>query len=197
VTSSRTCSGFTLIEVVVALAVGGLVALTAAATAASVPDLAGRADARLTRTLRSVAVRTQLREWLRASYAASDSTFGASFTGVDGPRPGTDALQFPIIDAAETMQGRASILLAIDRGADGRPALVAEIEPEHGTPRQIELVPGAHSLEARYLYVLSGEPRWFLGWGSRVERPVAVRLWIDGEDLDPLLRVPLTVWMRS
>jgi prepilin-type N-terminal cleavage/methylation domain-containing protein len=189
--------GFTLVEVLVALAIGGLVTLTAAATAAAIPDVAGRADAQLAGALRSVAVRTQLREWLRASYASRDSTYDAAFTGVDGPRSGTDALRFPLVDPTATVRGRASIVLAIDGNPDGSSSLVAEIQPESGSRTRIELVPGAGFLEARYLYFVSSEPRWFTGWGSEVERPSAVRLWIDGEDLDPLLRMPLTVWLRS
>lgn len=196
-TRTFSASGFTLIEVIVALAVGGLVTLTAAATAAAVPDLTARADARLTSTLRAVAVRTQVREWLRASYASRDLSFDAAFTGVDGPQPGMDALQFALLDPTGDGSGRASILLAIDRRSDHSSSLVAEVRPEHGPTQRIELVSGARSLEVRYLYVVSSEPRWFLGWGSEVERPVAVRLWIAGPDLDPILQLPLTVWLRS
>jgi len=196
-TCARCSVGFTLVEVVAALAVGGLVTLTAAATVASIPELAARADANLSSTLRAGAVRAHLREWLRASHASGDSAYDGAFIGVDGPPTGTDVLQFPVADPLGTIAGRASIRLAIDGPPDGGSSLVAEIRPEHGPTRRIELVRGARRLEARYLYFVSNEPRWFTGWGSEVERPAAVRIWIDGENLHPLIRLPLTVWLRS
>lgn len=189
--------GFTLIEVIVAIAIGGLVTLTAAGTAASIVELTDHADAHLSDTLRSAAVRTQLREWLRASYASRDSTYDAAFTGIDGPRNGTDALRFPLVDPTAIVRGRASIVLAIDADRGSSPTLVAEIQPEFGAPTRVELIPGADFLEVRYLYFVSSEPRWFAGWSSEVERPAAVRLWIDGDNLEPLARMPLTVWLRS
>lgn len=189
--------GFTLIEVIVAIAIGGLVSLTAAATASSVLELTDRADAHLSGTLRSAGVRTQLREWLRASYASRDSTYEAAFTGVDGSRDGADALRFPVVDPTATVRGRASIVVAIAAARGAGPSLVAEIQPEAGAATRVELIPGAGFLEVRYLYFVSSEPRWFAGWSSEVERPAAVRLWIDGEGLEPLMRMPLTVWLRS
>lgn len=189
--------GFTLVEVIVAIAIGGLVTLTAAATAASTLELTDRADAHLSGTLRSAAVRTQLREWLRASYASRDSTYEAAFTGIDGSRNGTDALRFPVVDPTATVRGRALVVLAIDDDRGSSPSLVAEIQPESGAPTRLELIPGADFLEVRYLYFVSSEPRWFAGWSSEVERPSAVRLWIAGDNLEPLARLPLTVWLRS
>lgn len=194
-TSSR--RGFTLVEVVVAVAIGGLVTLTAAGTAASVLELTEHADAHLSGTLRSAAVRTQLREWLRASYASRDSTYEAAFTGFDGPQNGADALRFHVVDPTATVRGRASIVLAIDAAPGGGPSLVAVIQPEAGAATRVELIPGADFLEVRYLYFVSSEPRWFAGWSSEVERPAAVRLWIDGDGLESLARMPLTVWLRS
>lgn len=195
--STARSAGFTLVEVVVALAIGGLVSLTAAVTAVSVPDIAGQAEARLIDVQRAAAVRGQLRRWLRASYASGDSTYEARFLGVDGPEPGTDALQFPVVDPTATISGRASIVLAVRQDAVGQSSLVAEIQPDIGEPRAIQLARGVTGLEARYLYAVSTEPRWFAGWSSEVERPIAVRLWIHGADLDNLLRLPLTVWLRS
>lgn len=188
-------AGFTLVEVVVALVIGGLLTLTAAATVAAVPDLATRADDHLSSRLRAAAVRSQLREWLLASYADRDSTYDASFSGVDGPRAGTDALRFAVTGGIEGITGRATILLGIHRGPGDSSALVAEIEPERGARRRIVLVPGATSFEARYLYFVSTDGRWFQGWSSAVERPAAVRMWIDGESVSSLIRLPLTVWL--
>lgn len=190
-------NGFTLIEIMVAIAIGGMVTLTAAATAASIVKLTDRADAHLSGTLRSAVVRAQLREWLRASYASQDSTYEAAFTGIDGSRNGTDALRFHVLDPTPTVRGRASIVLAIDGDPGSRPSLVAEIQPEFGATVPIELIPGADFLEVRYLYFVSSEPRWFAGWSSEVERPAAVRVWVDGDSLEPLARLPLTVWLRS
>lgn len=191
----RSAAGFTLVEVAVALVIGGLLTMTAAATVAAVPDLSSRADDHLSSRLRAAAVRSQLRAWLRASYADRDSAYDASFSGVDGPRPGTDALRFAVTGVIEGTSGRAIVLLGIEETPGGSSALVAEIEPERGARRRVVLVPGATRLEARYLYFVSAEGRWFQGWSSAVERPAAVRLWIGGESVHPLLRVPLTVWL--
>lgn len=193
---ARAAAGFTLFEVLVALLIGGLVTLTAAATVGSVPELATRADERLTSELRAAAVRGQIRAWLRASYVDRDSTFDASFAGIDGPRPGGDALRFAV-QSIDGVDGRAILLLGIDGESGPAPALMVEIRPERGSPRRIVLVPGATELEIQYLYFVSGEGRWFLGWNSAVERPAAVRLWIGGRSLDPLLRLPITVWLRA
>lgn len=192
-TRQRSAAGFTLVEVAVALVIGGLLTLTVAATVAAVPDLSTRADEHLSSRLRAVGVRGQLREWLRASYADRDSTYDASFSGVDGPRPGTDALRFAVTGEVAGIAGRATVVLGIEGDADTSSALIAEIEPERGERRRIVLVPGATRLEARYLYFVSTEGRWFQGWSSAVERPAAVRLWVDGESVHPLIRVPLTV----
>lgn len=190
-------SGFTLVEVIVALAVGGLVTLTAAATATTLPNLASSADARIGETLGAVAVRSQIRGWLVSSFATGDSLFEGEFTGFDGTLAGADVLRFPLRNPDEASPGRAVLTLAV--GAIGGPeaGLVALIEPARGPIQTLPVAPAATGLEIQYLYFVSGSPRWYDGWQSRVERPAAVRLWLQGLGLPDLLRLPITVWLRG
>ena len=195
--SRRGMAGFTLVEVMVAIVIGGLVTLTAAATATAVPDLASGADIRLNETLRTVAVRRQIRDWLTASYATGDSAFAGEFLGYDGPVPGSDALRFQTLNADPLLPGRALLSIAIAEPGSGEKGLVAIITPDRGRSVTLPLAPEATGLEVQYLYLISGNPRWFDGWSSSVERPAAVRLQLSGAGLPELLQLPITVWLQG
>ena len=152
--------GFTLIEVLVALAIGALVVLLAHQLFATVVNrgrtlLAARES--LDRTMNA-------RRWLAATFLSLD--VGAdSAGGFDGR---ADRVEFAAW--LETVDGwfeRCHIAL----GRDGD-RLVATVSPGQG----VALMDGVRAVAFDYLLEPGAEARWVREWISPVSAPIAVRL---------------------
>lgn len=206
-------AGFTLMEVVVALAVASLVALAAYQGVAILGELDARATARREAGVRHLAIRRQLVDWLRSAHLATDS-LPVGFEGHDRVTAHgvpDDFVAFPTLAPGPFRSGRALVRIRIDRDpATSERGLVAVLADEPGdTPALrtgsgvernrgagadiVALVPEATGLDIRYRFRLGGGPTWFDGWVSAVRLPDAAELRILGDSIPPILHVPILV----
>lgn len=186
--------GFTLIEVLVALAIAGLTVLAVHAGIRTVFDLEAKARMEGERSARALAVRRQLADWLRA----------VDIPGENGTRPLTirdrrrdgrpdDELFMTTLRPSPFRVGRTPLRLYIDREpGTSENGLVAELEDREGMRRH-ELAPAAEGLDLRFLLRLEHERQWLDTWRSRTQLPRAIEIRLSGDSLPPLLRAPVIV----
>lgn len=190
--------GFTLVEVLVSLAIAGTVALLAHVGLVVASDLSASGARTERATLRAAAARRQLAGWFRHLRSRADSA-GRAFAVRDARSRGAadDAVVLPTLAADPLALRPALVRLHIDRdSATARRGLVAEVTHEVGTGRAgtlLKLAPGATGMDVRVLYRVDGRRRWFRGWTSLVRAPWAVRVRLSGENLAGPLRRPLLV----
>lgn len=160
--------GFTLVEVLVALAVSAIVALAAHRGAAVAGDLFARAATGREAAMRAVSVRRRIAGWLRSAYVAGpDDPRG--FTGVDGTANGgvpDDGIRFVTLTPGPLRHGRALVEIGIDRDPGtaeaGLVADVADVAPEiqrRGRTNRDRTSPRAGSDFARTAAGASGAAR--------------------------------------
>lgn len=180
-------AGFTLLELVIALAIAGLVvgavyAAVDTATSAHDRNLAQQAEARRERNVRAI-VSALLRS-ARLDPAAP----GTAFVGSEGEASGGDQLGFSTVigiplggwEAGERVRARLSA---------GREGLQLEIVPEDGAgrPDTLDLLPRVTAIEARYREPGSGE--WLYAWDRSDALPDAVALAFEADPPIPTLLV--------
>jgi hypothetical protein len=189
----------TLIELVVALTITGLVMTSGYAAFSTMADRRAAAIRSMDEVESAAAVRSTLAEWLTGTELTIEDD-DVVFRGLDGVRDGLPDDELSFRTNATTGTGRASskIRLFIERN-DSTPerGLVAsvEIEPTR-TRRLIELEPSVTSLEIRYLSGLHGTRDWGTSWVSTTVLPLGVEVRLGGgpsDSLLPLLRLPLLV----
>ncbi len=205
--------GFTLLEVLVGIAVGGIVILAGFAALATVQDRSDHALEALLPAVEGAGVRATLVDWLsgaqlRAEEIDSDFQFlPATLTGADSdeivfPTRAPTPLDVPVtevrlrvVEAAELDGGRGS-----RPGLSGRgnTLLVAELRYGIGEePRVLPLVPGVRALRIRCHPVEDGAPGWVEDCTPRLQqipRGIELHLELDEpERLPPLLRIPIRV----
>jgi prepilin-type N-terminal cleavage/methylation domain-containing protein len=199
----NTRRGLTLMELVVALAITGLIMVAGFGGFSTMVDRRATATAAVDRVTGAAAVRRTLTEWLSGAELAINDE-GVRFQGVHGTSDGLpdDELTFrtsartPLADA-ETM-----VRLFVDRN-DSTPerGLVAQLSLRNGKERRtIELAPTATTLEIRYLTAFDSARVWMGSWISSTVLPLGVRLQLSnvrGDTLPALLVVPLTVPLRT
>ncbi len=200
--SARRCRrvprGFTLIELAVALALAGLVALVALGTLRVAADASTRLRADEHVALASLAARGTLEGWLHAATVLDGSVAfaGVHRRGIEGAR---DELAFAVLDGGPLYPGPRHVRLRVDDDAATRATgLVAEIRPLRGVgaPDTLVVAPDVAGLRLRYRTTESGRARWQDDWHSVRELPAAVELRLvpaDGGALAPLLALPLVV----
>ncbi|HEX6367414.1 MAG TPA: prepilin-type N-terminal cleavage/methylation domain-containing protein [Longimicrobium sp.] len=203
-------AGFTLIEVIVALVVSGVVA------AAGYGVLAGTADGRAAvarereARLPGPAVRGALDGWLRSAALWEGS---GPFRGRDrriGPLP-VDELSFTVDDGGALYPGRRRVTLWIERDRTRRPhGLLAEIAPAERRDAErtdtLELAPTAAGLNVRYRAKVRMKDAWLDGWESERVLPEALELEVlpapervndpAGDGLPDALRLALYLPLR-
>lgn len=195
----RRNAGFTLLETMVALALAGVVAWLTQVTVTVAVDVCRRADEHLTEVRTAGRVRAQLSAWLAA--ARLDPGAGDVFAAIDGYSSlGTsdDRLEFVTTQAEPESTTPARLIIEIDHdSATAEHGLVATLhyigEP---TTRRLVLAEGASGFRARYLFRNGTDATWYSGWNSTASLPSAVELLVIGDDLPPLLTLPLTVNME-
>lgn len=205
---SRRVTGFTLAELLVALAVTGLVIVAAHAALATLGDAATRARTARQPVLAGAATRAMLEGWLRSATLADGS---GPFWGADRSegREAMDELVFSVMDGGALHPGPQRIRIWVDRDPlNALQGVLAEVRPLPGRysapPETLAIAPSATGLSIRYLVLIDGRERWLDEWQSSTLLPrVAevsfsrysrVRLGESGlDDLPPLLTLPLRV----
>jgi prepilin-type N-terminal cleavage/methylation domain-containing protein len=206
----RPRAGFTLVEVIVALVISGVVAAAGYGVLAGVAD--GRAAVAREREakLPGPAARGALDGWLRSAALWEGS---GPFRGRDrrvGPLP-LDELSFTVEDGGALYPGRRRVTLWIERDRN-RPlhGLLAEVAPADrgGVVRTdtLSIAPEAAGLNVRYRTVVRMRDAWLEAWESAGVLPEAVEVAIlpapqrvndpTGDGLPDVLRLPLAVPLR-
>ena len=201
--------GFTLVEVMAALTVAGLVLGAAYGIVGAVADARTRTGAERAAALPGPAARAALEGWLRSAAIVEGA---GPFVGVrGGGEPPRDALSFTVEDGGALHPGPRRIRLWIERGAGaartGLLAEVASLRPLDGEPPDtLALAPAAAGLRARYRTRLREQEAWLDAWRSDVALPRAVELAIlpapeaaadpEAGGLPRVLRMPLVIPLR-
>lgn len=202
----RGSRGTTLIELLVALVVTGVVALAAHATIGAVDDARTRADQRRERVFGAAAVRATVEAWVRGAALVPGAP---PFMGRPVREGGLhlDRIQFSTWDGGALWPGPRIVRLRVDHDpATPERGLVAEIGPlVAGTAARfevLELAAVAVGLEVRYQTIRDGVESWVSAWDSdeRLPRAVSLRLMsaaargigrAGGGGLPPLLELPI------
>lgn len=200
----RRRSGFTMIELMVALAISGIVAAAAYAAVRFAADATTRLRDSRADALAGATARLTLDGWLRATSFIDgvDRFVGRDNRGQGRP---LDEVTFGVRDAGVHHPGPHRVRLWIDRDRSTRAAgFVAELTPIRAgvltPPETLELAPGAIALRARYWVRLMNRERWVDAWDSSRELPRAIelQLWgpagtVSSARLAPLWTIPVTV----
>ncbi|HEX7119607.1 MAG TPA: prepilin-type N-terminal cleavage/methylation domain-containing protein [Longimicrobiales bacterium] len=210
-------AGFTLLELVVALAITGLVALAAVDAARTAADAWTRVNRTRSRTLGAANARILLGDWIRAATAMADSPAVVGTSRSLGGLP-RDELVLRVRDAGGLHPGPHRVHLWIGRlpGA-ARSGLLAALTPIDDAPAEEEhrrrspargrgrepdtlvVAPGAGGMALRFLVREGGRDRWLHAWEEE-EAPRAVEIRLvpapydvlaDSVPLAPLLRAPI------
>ncbi len=203
-TRRRRRAGFTMIELMVALAISGIVAAAAYAAVRFAADASTRLRESRADALAATTARLTLEGWLRAAAFVDGAD---RFVGLDRRGEGRplDELTFGVPDAGAHHPGPHRIRLWIDRSQSTRPTgFVAELTPIRAgvltQPETLELAPGAVGLRLRYWVRVLNRERWVDSWESSKEPPRAIELHVIGPagtaaavELAPLWAVPMVV----
>ena len=165
-------SGFSLLEVLTALALTGLVALLAHRLMTATIDGVRSLDAARQAQDR----RENGRRWLRAAFLSLQPDGAGGFVG------DTDRIQFTTwLQQPEGWFAEEVITLGVRTGA---------LWADHGDGAAVRLADGVVGLECDYLLVPGADARWVRQWHSPLSAPLAVRLRLlrqDGIQVDTLL----------
>lgn len=194
-------AGFTLIEVLVTIAVGGIVLLAGVSALTTIQDRSEHAVEATIGVREAAAVRATLVDWL-TSAEISARELAVGFEGQDAEEQDLmwDELTFPTRSrmALRTSLTAVRIFLDVDP-ATPEHGLVAELVDRIGDePRRMELVPKAVGLHTRYLPNTDGPVEWAESWIGQGLLPRAVEMTLLGapdDPLPPLLRMPIRVAM--
>jgi len=171
--------GFTLIEVVVGLAVAAVVVAGAGAALSAVADVGRRSRDATERVVGPAAVRVTLEEWLRG--ASLLDGLGPFVGRADAASPTDPVLHFCIGDGGPIRPGPRCVSLRVDLDpSTPEEGLLAEVRALRGgtllLPEIVVLAPDAIDLVARYRVVIEGRRHWVTSWESADTLPEAVRL---------------------
>jgi prepilin-type N-terminal cleavage/methylation domain-containing protein len=218
---SRLAAGFTLIEVIVGLAVGGIVILAGFSALATVQDRSAHAREAATAALEGSTARAMLVEWLATAQLQSTEldvrfegqnaqmtrgglVIEARFEGMDASQQGlvSDEITFPMRAPTPLRMPVTQVRLYIDTASvTPERGLVADLSGRLGeAPRRMALAPQATALFIRYLPNVDGPVQWTETWIGQDQLPRAVELTLLDDPRDPLpalLRLPIRVAMAT
>jgi prepilin-type N-terminal cleavage/methylation domain-containing protein len=198
----RARSGFTLVELLVALVVSALVLTVAFRSVGVAADATSRVREDQRGVLRGGAVRAQLDRWLRAATLLDGAEPFVGLAGAHSDGPPRDELTFAVADAGELRPGPRRIHLWIGTDSTGKRAgLLAELIALNGQEAAAEtliVAPAAAGMRLRYRGQFAGRDGWAGDWTSSTRLPAAIELHLlpaigAAERLPPILAVPLTV----
>jgi prepilin-type N-terminal cleavage/methylation domain-containing protein len=191
--------GFTLIEVIVGLAVGGVVLLTGFSALAAVRDRSEHANEATIAALEGATARATLIDWIGTAEMTS-TELGVTFQGLDAREQGlpSDEITFPTRAETPRRVPVTAIRLFLDTDPETfERGLVAEFVGMLGEPpSRLELAPQATGLLIRYLPATQGPVEWAESWVGLNELPRAVEIVLQespADPLPPLLRMPIRV----
>jgi len=173
-------TGFTLVELMVALAISGVVVLTAHAVVAFASDSATRLRESKRDALSGASARATVSAWLRLARLADGDPPFTAIRRRSGDRP-LDELGFTVGDGGPAHPGphRIRFWVAPRTGA-ARGALLAELRRVRGgmlaAPETVLVAPDVAGLTVRYLARSGRRERWVELWDSETTLPVAVEL---------------------
>ena len=202
--------GFTLIELVVALVVTGVVVLAAHTGLATITDGWSRSHRAALPVLNGATARSALEGWLRSATFLPGT---GPFRGMDVYRAGqsSDEVTFDAGDCGTLRPGPCRVRLWVDRDpATSRTGLLAELalmrDSLVAAIETLTVAPAVTGLELRYLVPRPRGTAWVDGWESSDVLPRAVQLHLSALEaiqlgpgaagasrLPPLLQLPVTV----
>lgn len=195
--------GFTLVEVLVGMAVAALALAAGFTTLAFVQDRADHAEAAVVPALAGATTRALLTEWLSGALSRAPGR-GERFQGLDAAEAGgvADELVLPTTARTPLSVGTTVVRLYVDaQDSTVERGLVAELtERVTDVPRRVELLPQVTGMEIRYLPDVEEATEWLPSWiGNRsLPRAVEIRLASAGRDsLPSILRHPLRVHLEA
>jgi prepilin-type N-terminal cleavage/methylation domain-containing protein len=191
-------AGMTLVELLVAMTIVGLVLAFGFGALATALDQRERAEQRVSQSLRAAAQRRTLVAWIEGAWLSAAG--GTAFYGTDAEHRGVPDDRLSFVTAAATPLGAAytHVHLFVDREASTPEAgLVAELlEPGRPMVRRVEIEARVTGLDARYLAAGPADPRWLAAWASSVALPLGLELSLRsaaGDTLPGLLRLPVRI----
>ena len=204
--------GFTLVEVLVALAVSGIVVAGAYGVLGAAAGSRARVERERAESLAGPAARAALEGWLRAAARVEG---GGAFLGRDfreGPVE-LDAAAFAVEDGGALFPGPHRVRLWVETdGRAPRRGLLAELSSLRPgeAAETLSVAPAAAGLSLRYRTVVMGHERWIDAWAADTLLPEAVELRVQARPegvggagprapgrLPDVLRIPLRVPLRS
>jgi len=195
--------GFTLLELMVALAVASIALASGFATLGIVEERGSHAEEVNRTALSGATQRALLMDWLAGARFRAPSE--EIFTGIEAEENNLpmDQIQFPTTARTPVNRNSTLVLLYVDIDeATPERGLVAELSDGSlaAEPTRMELAPSAGSMEIRYLPEADGTTEWVDGWVERGGLPRGVVIVLSpvvGDSLPPLLRLPLRVALPS
>lgn len=178
-TRSRRRRGFTLPEVMVALAVAGLVLLGARATVDAVQGLAARSAEAARASDRALNGERALRRLVEGITTGDDE--GTHFEG------GALAARFRSRCPVPAGWTEPCVVRLMVEPRDSTLALVARVSGPSGGEAPLVLLTARERLTLGYLHDASAGGEWFTAWGRSIVAPVAVGVRRD----DELLILPI------
>lgn len=204
--------GFTLVEVMVSLAVGGMVVAAAYALLGAAADTRRRLERERAEVLPAAAARATLRQWLAGAALWEGAGPFAGRDRREGTMP-VDEVTFAVADGGALRPGPRRVRLWVERNAlAGRRGLLAEVadlRPGRGERTDtLSLAPEAAGMETRFRAVENGRGTWVHAWESSARLPDAVEITVrpwpqhaaSGDGLGGMARVwaiPLAVPLRT
>ncbi len=175
----RSSAGFTLVELMVALAVAGLVVTTAVAGLSVISDAVARSRANSQAVMSGATARRQLEHWLRSATLLEGA---GSFHGIhrrDGAGL-TDEVSFVVADGGALYPGPHRIRLWVERDQrkNNRGLLVALTPLNDSRLRTDTLVLAYAATGVGLQYLDAVANRWTVEWreDGRLPRAVQVRV---------------------
>jgi len=196
---NRGPAGITLIELVVAITITGMVVAAGYGALASVMQQRDRVEAASAETMRAVAVRHAISSWLGDARLTIEET-GATFRGLDGETDGLPDDDLLWLTAAPTPlgAGEAVVRLYVDRDERSpERGLTARFAEWRGTrTATLELDARVTGLEVRYRSPLGGSGAWLPSWISSTVLPWGAEVTLSAGPADtvpPVLLLPIVV----
>ena len=202
-------SGFTLLEVVVALVVAGVAVAIGYAGLATVSEASARSRASSQPVIAAAAARSALSAWLSSATLMEGAHPFRGVHRTDGPTR-SDELTTAISSGGSLRPGPRRLRVWVDTDPlTAERGLVVELarigDDGLASTDTLEIAPSATGLALRYLVLVDGKERWVDEWVSQSQLPRAVEFralelerarlgaFDDVPSLPPLLAIPIVV----